>query len=126
MKHVLIIEDEATIVLLLRLRLEAAGFKPSWAMNGEDGLRRVLEEKPDLVLLDLRLPRLNGFDVCRRIKQDPATAHIPVIFLSASEKEELEETCIATGADGYLTKPYEAAELLGKIKSLLGDPLTLH
>ena len=119
-KKILVIEDEAAQVLLLRSRLEARGFQVVSAMNGRDGLRKASEERPDLILLDIVVPDMNGLMVCERIKQTPEIQHIPVILVTASGMKSLEERCKVFGADGCLIKPYQLTELLTKIQTLLG------
>ena len=121
-RKILIIEDEAAQVLLVRSRLEEAGYAVLSAMNGEEGLRKAREERPDLVLLDIVLPGMDGVQVCDQIKQDPATQQIPVIMLTASGMRNLEERCKVFGADACLVKPYRPTELLQKISSILLAP----
>ena len=118
-KKILVIEDEAAQVLLLRSRLEARGYQVVTAMNGKDGLRKAMEERPDLILLDIVVPDMNGLMVCERIKQTPDIQHIPVILVTASGMKSLEERCKAFGADDCLIKPYQLTELLAKIQTLL-------
>jgi two-component system alkaline phosphatase synthesis response regulator PhoP len=118
-KKILVIEDEAAQVLLLRSRLEARGYQVMSAMNGRDGLRKALEERPDLILLDIVVPDMNGLVVCERIKQTRDIQHIPVILVTASGMKSLEERCKVFGADDCLIKPYQLTELLGKIQALL-------
>ncbi len=88
-------------------------------MNGKDGLRKAAEERPDLILLDIVVPDMNGLMVCERIKQMPETQHIPVILVIASGMKSLEERCKVFGADDCLIKPYQLTELLSKIDALL-------
>ncbi len=118
-RKILIIEDEAAQVLLVRSRLEEAGFDVLSAMNGEDGLRKAKHERPDLILLDIVLPGMDGVQVCDQLKQDPATQRIPVIMLTASGMRNLEERCKVFGADACLVKPYRPSELLEKIGTVL-------
>jgi two-component system alkaline phosphatase synthesis response regulator PhoP len=124
-KKILVIEDEAAQVLLLRSRLEARGFHVVSAMNGKDGLRKATEERPDLILLDIVVPDMNGLMVCERIKQTPEIQHIPVILVTASGMKSLEERCKVFGADDCLIKPYQLGELLTKIQALLAGGSTV-
>lgn len=117
-KRILYIEDEEEMIGMIRLRLEAAGYEFSFAVDGEEGLKKVYEVKPDLVLLDILLPKINGLIVCRKIKDDPAIKGIPVVILSASSGKDMEAKCAAAGADGVIIKPFDSRELLDKIKSL--------
>lgn len=118
-KRVLIIEDEATQVLLLKSRLQEHGFEVSTAMSGEEGLEKAVAERPDLVLLDIILPRMSGVEVSQRLEELPETKEIPVILVTASRTKDLEERCKTFGADGCLIKPYTVPELLEKISRVL-------
>lgn len=118
-KRVLIIEDELDLVAALRLRLEANGYQVSEATDGQAGLNKAREEKPDLIILDVRLPRLDGFTLCRMLKFDEKFQNIPIILLTARIQQADVQQGMEAGADAYMTKPYKAEELLKKIKELL-------
>lgn len=114
-KKILFIEDEPDIVMLMQTRLKSRGYEMLSAFDGEEGLKMVQEEKPDLILLDVVMPKIDGLTVCSRLKADPQTKHIPIIIVSASGGKDLPERCLAAGADDVIIKPYEAEELLDKI-----------
>lgn len=117
--HILIIEDEEHIVELIKFNLESNGYKVSYAFNGRDGVKRVEMEKPDLVLLDLMLPEIDGIDVCNRIKSNRELKQIPIIMLTAKSSETDKIIGLEIGADDYITKPFSIRELLTRIKVIL-------
>ena len=117
--HILIIEDEEHIVELIKFNLESNGYKVSYAFNGRDGIKRVEMEKPDLVLLDLMLPEIDGIDVCNRIKNNRELKQIPIIMLTAKSSETDKIIGLEIGADDYMTKPFSIRELLTRIKVIL-------
>ena len=114
-KRILFIEDEPDIVMLMQTRLKSQGYEMLSAFDGEEGLKMVQEEKPDLILLDVVMPKIDGLTVCSRLKADPQTKHIPIIIVSASGGKDLPGRCLAAGADDVIIKPFEAQELLDKI-----------
>jgi len=116
---VLIVEDEQGVVHLLRARLEPEGFQVIAAYNGQEGLRAVTEARPDLVILDLTLPGLDGFELCRRIRQQPETARLPILVLSGRTEEVDKVVMLELGADDYVTKPFNTKELVARVKTLL-------
>lgn len=118
---VLIIEDEADQILVVQTRLEASGFEVISATDGEAGLKRVFEDKPDLILLDLAMPKMRGEEVCRRLKETPESQGIPVVILTASGGRDLDAHCRQIGADAYLRKPYESAALVALVRRFLPD-----
>jgi len=113
----LIIEDEADLVKGLKLNLADEGYEVDWASDGREGLRRALEEAPDLVILDLMLPGMNGLDICRELRQKKT--NIPVIMLTAKGEEVDKIVGLEIGADDYMTKPFSVRELLARIKAHL-------
>ncbi|MDD5746202.1 MAG: response regulator [Candidatus Omnitrophica bacterium] len=115
-KRILIVDDEPDILRVVVFRMKKAGYEVITAEDGKTGLERASREVPDIILLDLRLPIMDGFEVCRRIKIDERLKTIPVIFLSASISEDIESKIKEYGADGYMRKPFEPEELLEKIK----------
>lgn len=119
-KKVLIVEDEPLIVKVLAIRLEGLGYKVATAMDGEEGLAAVKKEKPDLVILDIGLPRIDGNTLCELIKAAPDTRHTKVIMLTGKRLMGDMENSFSAGADFYVNKPYEWQRLLGHIKSLIG------
>ncbi len=116
-KHILVVEDDESITLGLRMNLEAEGYSVSVAGDGEDGLARIHDQRVDLVLLDVMLPRLNGFDVVRRLRAERYT--MPVIMLSARGAEMEKVMGLELGAEDYITKPFSLAELLARVKAAL-------
>jgi DNA-binding response OmpR family regulator len=119
MAKILIVEDMESVVTLLRSLLEREGFQVTTAPDGVEALEAVRRDKPDLVLLDLMLPGLDGLEVCRRIRHDPLTAHLPIIILSGKEEETDKVIGLEIGADDYITKPFQANELIARVKSRL-------
>lgn len=117
--RILIIEDEKQIVEALKLRLEANGYDILTAADGADGLLLARQKKPDLIILDVLLPKMNGYKVCRMLKFDENYKSIPIIMLTAKVLPGDIEQGLQSGANAYLTKPFKAEELLEKIKSLL-------
>lgn len=120
-KKILLIEDEPYQVMMVKFRLEANNFDFISACNGEEGLKKAYEEKPDLILLDLFMPIIDGYEVCRRLRQNPQTKNIPVIFFTASAGKDIKEKYPDYGADDYIIKPFESEELVAKIKALLKE-----
>src|SRR5438093_9852331 len=118
---VVVVEDDPASADVLRRRLQANGMHVDVAGDGVGGLRLVQEVRPDLVLLDVVLPDTDGYDVCLRIKSDPETADIPVIFLSARGEVVDKVRGLSCGAADYVTKPFQAAELLARIDAVLGQ-----
>ncbi len=121
-KRILIIEDEREISLILKLRLEAMGYEVLQSFDGEDGYEKVATQNPDLILLDLILPRKGGLQVLDDLKSDPKYKHIPIIIITglAQELDEVKEGALK--ADGYFLKPFDSVELLAAIKDCLnGD-----
>src|SRR5207247_9114374 len=104
---VLIVEDEQGIVHLLRARLEPEGFQVIAAYDGEAGLRAVTEARPDLVILDLTLPGLDGFEICRRIRRQPETARLPILVLSGRTEEVGKVVMLELGAAAYVSRPIQ-------------------
>lgn len=115
-KKILIIEDYAHIVEVLRVRLENAGYEILSAFDGQEGLRCAREEQPDLIILDVMLPKMNGYKLCRLLKFDKKYQHIPIFMLTSRRKHSDRELGEKTGADEYLTKPYEPKELVRLIQ----------
>jgi len=118
-ENILIVEDEEDIAELLEYNLKRQGFTAEAVDTGEEGLEVCREALPHLVILDLMLPRLSGLDVCRRLKADEATRHIPVIMLTAKGEEEDIIAGFESGADDYVTKPFRPKVLLARVGALL-------
>jgi DNA-binding response OmpR family regulator len=120
-KKILVVDDEVFLVKAIQIRLKRAGYDVITAYDGLDGLNKAREEKPDLIILDVMLPKKNGYQVCRLLKFDEQYKHIPIIMLTAKGQKTDREWGEKTGADCYITKPFEDAELLSKIKELLRE-----
>jgi two-component system alkaline phosphatase synthesis response regulator PhoP len=116
-EKVLIIEDEADLVKGLKLNLADEGYEVDWAFDGEEGLRKALEETPDLIILDIMLPKMSGLEVCRELRQKKAG--VPIIMLTAKGEEVDKVVGLEIGADDYITKPFSIRELLARIKAHL-------
>ncbi|MCB1049216.1 MAG: response regulator transcription factor [Acidobacteria bacterium] len=125
MSRILIIEDEDDIARLLEFNLVREGFDVQKADTGHKGLTVAQQQLPDLILLDLMLPELNGLEVCRRLKANPKTARIPLIMLTAKGEEADVVTGLELGADDYIAKPFSIRILLARVRSVLrrGAPL---
>ena len=122
-KRILIVDDERDIVKALTIRLRGAGYEIVTAFDGAQGIFMAHKEKPDLILLDIRMPAGNGFSVAEKLKQSADTLAIPVIFLTGSPEKNSEEKAMAVGARFYVKKPYDPEELLDAIKRALEKDL---
>ncbi len=120
MTRILYVEDNDDNVFMLRGRLQRRGFEVSHAENGQVALDHVASDRPALILMDLSLPVMDGWEAARRLKADPATADIPVIALSSHAMSGDREKALAAGCDEYETKPVELRSLIAKIEALLG------
>ena len=116
---ILIVEDEPDIVELLVYNLDQAGFKTEAVLNGADALKQVKIEPPDLVLLDLLLPEVDGLEICRTLKRDPSTASIPIIMLTAKGEAIDRIVGLELGADDYITKPFSPREVMLRVRAVL-------
>lgn len=116
---ILIVDDEEHIVELLKFNLEVKGYKVLCAYDGVEGFNLAKEEKPDLVLLDLMLPGIDGIEVCRRMKSDSELKKTPVIMLTAKNLEQDKIKGLEIGADDYMTKPFSVKELMARVKAVL-------
>lgn len=118
-KHILVVEDEEDILALLHFNLIKAGFDVTCAACGEEGLSKVGENKPDLILLDLMLPGIDGLEICRRLRQDEETEAIPIIMLTARGEEGDVVRGLEMGADDYVTKPFSIKVLLARVQTVM-------
>lgn len=118
-EKILIVEDEKDIVKMLEYNLQKEGFKTLTARDGEDALKATVRERPDLVLLDLMLPGMDGLEVCKSLKAVMKTASIPIIMLTAKSQESDKIVGLELGADDYVTKPFSPRELMARIKAVL-------
>jgi two-component system phosphate regulon response regulator PhoB len=119
MTHLLVVEDEPDIRKLIVLHLEREGFQCRQTANGDDALKEVTARRPELVVLDVLLPGLDGFEVCRRIRANPDTAAVPIIMLTAKADEVDRVVGLEMGADDYLTKPFSPKELVARVRAVL-------
>ncbi len=120
-KKILIVDDERDIVKALVIRLQGAGYEVVTAFDGAQGVFMAHKEKPDLILLDIRMPAGNGFSVAQRLKRSMNTFTLPVIFLTGSPEKNAEEKAMALGARFYVKKPYDPEELLDAIRRALEE-----
>jgi|GEM_PF-286834 len=119
-KKILIIEDQAVISNMLKMRLEANDYEVTIAADGQEGLEKARRENPSLILLDIMLPKMDGYKVCQLLKADPKYRSIPVIISSGRTPQEVHKVGKEVGADAFISKPFEAETLLKKIEELLG------
>lgn len=119
-KKILLVDDEVDLVETVKYRLEKSGYEVIPAYDGQEALDKARREKPDLIILDLMLPKIDGYKICRMLKFDTKYKHIPIILFTARAQESDEKLGYETGADFYIKKPYEPQILLSKIKELLG------
>jgi len=115
---VLVIDDDMDIVMALTVRLRSLAYEVSHATNGADGLKAAREQKPDVIILDIRMPGMDGFEVNQRLKADSALADVPVIFLSAHAQETVRQAALAAGSGYFLTKPYSTGKLCAAIAAV--------
>src|SRR6185369_17478356 len=118
-KKVLIVEDETDLVKLLKYNLEREGFKVSYATDGAVALAEARREPPDVVILDLMLPGIDGLEVCRQLRRNDRFARTPILILSARSEEADRVVGLELGADDYVTKPFSTREVIARIRALL-------
>lgn len=118
-KNILVVEDEEDILALLHFNLIKAGYAVDCASCGEEGLKKVREKVPDLILLDLMLPGIDGLELCRRLREDEATSEVPIIMLTARGEEGDVVRGLELGADDYMTKPFSIKVLLARLQTVL-------
>ena len=121
---ILVVDDEIYIVHILDFSLGMEGYEVVTALDGEQALEKLKVEKPDLIVLDIMMPKLDGYEVCKAIKSDPETRHIPVILLSAKGRNVDQKMGFDVGADDYITKPFSPRKLVERINQLLGQAVT--
>jgi DNA-binding response OmpR family regulator len=118
-KSILVVEDEPNIVLSLQFLMKQAGFEVRVASDGEQALRQVEERAPDLILLDVMIPKRDGYDVCQTIRANPTWSGIYIIMLTAKGRDVDREKGLSLGANDYVTKPFSTRDLTEKVKQLL-------
>jgi two-component system alkaline phosphatase synthesis response regulator PhoP len=122
--RILVVDDEIYIVHILDFSLGMEGYEVLTALDGEQALERLKSDKPDLIVLDIMMPKVDGYEVCRTIKSSPETQHIPVILLSAKGRNVDQKMGFDVGADDYITKPFSPRKLVERINSLLGQTVS--
>ena len=118
---ILIADDEQNIVISLEFLMKREGFEVSIAVDGEEAVDRIRSEKPDLVLLDVMMPKKSGFEVCQEVKADPDLAAVKILMLTAKGRDTEVAKGLALGADAYLTNPFSTKELVEKVRSMLAE-----
>ncbi len=121
-KKIVLAEDEPQIARLIEFKLKKEGYSVTWKENGEEALKAIKEDKPDIILLDIMMPVMGGYEVLRRLKEDENLKSIPVIMLTARAQEKDVVKGIDMGAEDYITKPFHPAELLARVKRILDKP----
>jgi DNA-binding response OmpR family regulator len=119
-KKILLVDDSNTILMMERMILNKGPYVTVTASNGEEAVVKAEEEKPDLILLDVVMPKMDGFEACRRLRRQSATSAVPIIMVTTRGEEQNIETGYQAGCTDYVTKPIDAAELLSKLRSYLG------
>jgi DNA-binding response OmpR family regulator len=120
-KRVLIADDEPNIVISLQFLMEASGYEVRTVADGEAALQVLLDFRPHLVLLDVMMPKRNGYEICQAIRETPALDGMKVVMLTAKGRDIDAEKGLALGADAYVTKPFATKDLVAKVKAMLGD-----
>ena len=120
-KEILIVDDEPNVVVPIQFLMEQQGYRVMTADRGEDALDLIYQYKPDLVLLDIMLPGIDGYEVCEIVRLNPNYRDVKIIFFTAQGREVEIAKGLALGADAYITKPYSKAELVAKVKELLDE-----
>ena len=116
---ILVVEDEITTLKVIKMVLQREGYHIVTATNGEEGLRKAEEVAPDLMILDIMLPGMDGFQVCHYLRKNPQTAKLPVIMFSGLDRPADQRHAFEAGSDDYITKPVKMAELLEKVRAAL-------
>jgi DNA-binding response OmpR family regulator len=125
-KKILIVDDEPNIVLSLEFLMKREGFEVRSAGDGEEALQMLAADRPDLMILDVMMPRKNGFEVCTEVRADPGLVTLPILMLSAKGREAETKKGLALGADAYITKPFSTHELVHQVNRLLGRETTVE
>ena len=120
-KRILVVDDEIYIVHILEFSLNMEGYEVISATNGEEALSKTAKEPPDLVVLDIMMPGMGGYEVCRHLRADERTRHIPIIFLSAKDSPCDRDQGLELGANAYITKPFGPRRLIEEIETLLDE-----
>ena len=118
-KKILIVDDEPSIIVALQFLMEQNGYETLVAFSGEEAIEVVTQHRPDLILLDIMLPVVDGFEVCQRVREKPDWKDIRIVLVTALDRESNVAKGLALGADAYVTKPFANADLIAKVKELL-------
>ena len=119
--RILVVDDEIYIVHILDFSLGMEGYEVLTALDGEQAVEKARAEKPDLIVLDIMMPKLDGYETCKRLKADPETKDVPVILLSAKGRNVDQKVGFEVGADDYITKPFSPRKLVERINAILGQ-----
>lgn len=119
MAKILVVEDERDILELVEISLQLGGFEVAKAMDGLEAMEKALTEQPDLILLDIKLPKLSGYEVCKKLKEIPQMKNVPVVFLTARGQEHEIKAGFEAGGDDYIIKPFSPEELPRKVREIL-------
>jgi len=119
MKKILVVDDEKDLLDLVKRILTRGGFEVITALDGKEGLAKVYSEAPNLIILDINMPGMNGWEVCGKIRGDPLYKHLPIIMLTVRKKKEDQLKGLDIGGDEYITKPFYPKELLARVKAVL-------
>jgi len=120
-KKILIIEDDPSALRLIQYTLEQEGYQVLAATNGLAGIRKAQNEELDLIVLDIMLPGIDGFEICHRLRAEPQTAQLPILMLSAKAQEVDKATGLKVGANDYITKPADPSEIINRVRTLLAQ-----
>lgn len=120
-RNVLVVDDEPNIVLSIKFLINQQGYEVRTASNGEEALQELSRQIPDLILLDIMMPKPDGYEVCQKIRATPAWKDIPVIMLTAKGRDVEKQKGLAMGADDYITKPFATHELVAKVRAALNE-----
>ena len=119
-RKILIVDDEPNIVISLEFLMQREGFQVAVAVDGEEALQKIAEARPDLVLLDVMLPKKSCFEVCQEVRAHPAWKSVKIVMLTAKGRDTEAQKGLALGADAYVTKPFSTKDLVAKVRSVLG------
>jgi DNA-binding response OmpR family regulator len=120
-KKILLVDDADTILMIERMILNRGGYELITAKDGQEAVAKAVAERPDLILLDIVMPRMNGFEALRQLRSQEATKAIPIMMVTTRGEEENVEAGFASGCDDYITKPLNGSEVLAKVRSYLGE-----
>lgn len=117
--EILVVDDEPNIVLSLEFLMKREGYRVRTASNGEEAMQAIKESKPDLILLDVMMPRMDGYEVCEAVRKDPGLTSVRIVMLTAKGREVEREKGLALGADDYVTKPFATRDLVEKVREFM-------